>query len=78
MERSLERDAGARIAGGPGARIESRATLRQLVQRPDLTQDQLLALRQEAIAQLALVDVTPETNWVRRGDALRWDGPSSK
>jgi signal transduction histidine kinase len=63
-----------RIAGGPGARIESAATLRQLVQRPGLSQDQLLALRQEAIAQLALVDVAPDTNWVWRGDALRWDG----
>jgi len=65
-----------RIAGGPGARIGATAILRELVQRPDLTEEQILALRQEAIAQLALVDVMPATNWVVKDywTSLAWDG----
>jgi signal transduction histidine kinase len=63
-----------RIAGGPGARTENAALIRELVQRPDLNEDQLLALRQEAIAQMALVDVIPSTNWVPRRARLQWDG----
>jgi signal transduction histidine kinase len=61
-----------RIAGGPGARTESETLVRQLVRRPDLNEQQLLALRQEVIAQLSLVDVVPSTNWVP-SDGLHWD-----
>jgi signal transduction histidine kinase len=61
-----------RIAGGPGARTESETLVRQLVRRPDLNEQQLLALREEAIAQLSLVDVVPSTNWVS-SDGLHWD-----
>src|SRR5687767_11728564 len=65
-----------RIAGGPGARIGAEGILRELVHRPHLSEEQLLALRQEAIAQLALVDVTPATNWVEKDHwmPLPWDG----
>lgn len=46
-----------RIAGGPGARIRSSALVQKLVQRPGLTERQTLDLREEVIAQLALVDI---------------------
>ena len=64
-----------RIAGGPGARVQSAALIRELVDRPDLPEGQLLALRLEAIAQLALVDVEPGTNWVpgARAYEIFWD-----
>lgn len=53
-----------RIAGGPGARTQSSALLRKLVQRPGLTKTQVLDLREEAIAQMALVDILMPTNWI--------------
>ncbi|HKQ39277.1 MAG TPA: ATP-binding protein [Verrucomicrobiae bacterium] len=64
-----------RIAGGPGARVESSLAVRELVQRPDLDETQILALRQEAIAQLALVDVEVSTNWIpkERDAEFFWD-----
>lgn len=64
-----------RIAGGPGARVQSAASVRELVKRPDLNEAQTLALRQEAIAQLALVDLDLGTNWVTRDrpDSLFWN-----
>ena len=56
-----------RIAGGPGARVESAQSVRELVQSPALERDQVLALRQEAIAQLALVDVqVVSINWLEK------------
>lgn len=66
-----------RIAGGPGARTEAAAILRELVRRPDLAEEQRLALRQEAIAQLALVDVEPPAGDAPQKDHWRlreWDG----
>ena len=64
-----------RTAGGPGARVQSGALIRELVERPELTEEQLLALRLEAIAQLGLVDVEPGTNWVPgvHGYEIFWD-----
>jgi serine/threonine protein kinase/WD40 repeat protein len=64
-----------RIAGGIGARIEGSALLRELVKRPRLTEAQVLALRQEAIGQLALVDIAMPTNWVAKAEwqPLAWD-----
>ena len=52
-----------RIAGGPGARIATRRMIEELSRRPGLTEDQRLALRQEAIEQLALLDIeVPEVS----------------
>ena len=63
-----------RIAGGPGARVQSAALVRDLVGRPDLDESQMLALRQEAIAQLALVDVEIGTNWIDNdGNSFLWN-----
>ena len=64
-----------RIAGGIGARIEGSALLRELVKRPNLTEAQVLAVRQEAIGQLALVDIAMPTNWVAKAgwQPLAWD-----
>ncbi len=53
-----------RMAGGPGARVRSSAILQQLIQRPGLTETQILDLREEAIAQLALMDVVMPSKWV--------------
>jgi signal transduction histidine kinase len=63
-----------RIAGGPGARTESSAIIRDLVQRPALSQEQTLSLRTEAIAQLALPDLLPGTNSVTVRGHGPWDG----
>jgi serine/threonine protein kinase/WD40 repeat protein len=63
-----------RIAGGPGARFKSEVLLQQLVLRPNLTEPQMLALRQEAIGQLALVDIEVRTNFVATsGCFLNWN-----
>ncbi|RYD36766.1 MAG: hypothetical protein EOP86_05100, partial [Verrucomicrobiaceae bacterium] len=53
-----------RIAGGTGARLRTSAVVRKLSQRPGLTEDQLLALRAEAIAQMALIDVEMPSIWI--------------
>ncbi|MDB6136135.1 MAG: hypothetical protein JWM59_4378 [Verrucomicrobiales bacterium] len=53
-----------RIAGGTGARLRTSAVVRKLSQRPGLTEDQLLALREEAIAQMALMDVEMPSIWI--------------
>ena len=55
-----------RSAGGPGARVESSRILQKLIQRPGLSSSQVLALRQEAIAQMALVDIALPTNWISK------------
>ncbi|HKX60896.1 MAG TPA: WD40 repeat domain-containing serine/threonine protein kinase [Verrucomicrobiae bacterium] len=64
-----------RIAGGSGARVHSSALLQKLIQRPSLTETQILDLREEAIAQLALVDVAPPTHWVPNtsGKGFAWN-----
>jgi len=63
-----------RIAGGPGARLTGEALLGQLLLRPDLTEAQRLALRQEAIGQMGLVDIDVEIEFVATdGRWLRWD-----
>jgi signal transduction histidine kinase len=62
-----------RVAGGPGARMEAAAIISELVERPNLDGHQIQALRQEAIAQLALVDVTPGTNEIVRTNFVAWD-----
>ncbi len=64
-----------RIAGGPGARVQSSALLQSLIQRPGLTGQQILGLREEAIAQMALVDLVMPTNWltVPSGRPLAWN-----
>ena len=64
-----------RFAGGPGARVESAALLQELTRRSELSEIQLLALRREAIGQLALVDIAMPTNWVSKGSwhLLAWD-----
>jgi WD40 repeat protein len=59
-----------RIAGGSGARLRSRALVEKLVERPDLTDAQRLGLREEAIAQLALVDIELSTNWISKTNWL--------
>src|SRR5687767_4048221 len=53
-----------RMAGGAGARVESAALLGELVRRPDLREEQILALRRERIAQLALVDIVMAGEWI--------------
>ncbi len=66
-----------RFAGGPGARVASAALLHQLSRRTQLGQAQVLALRQEAIGQLALVDIAVPTNWISKQSLylLGWDAP---
>jgi eukaryotic-like serine/threonine-protein kinase len=61
-----------RIAGGSGARIQGSALLHQLVQRPGLTEAQILDLRKEAIAQLALVDVAMPAKWIPGREGIGW------
>jgi len=53
-----------RMAGGSGARVQSSALVQRLIQRPGLTEEQILNLREEAIAHMALVDVALPTNWI--------------
>ena len=55
-----------RTLGGAGARVQSSALLQKLIQRPGLTETQILNLREEAIAQMALVDVVMPTNWISK------------
>ena len=64
-----------RIAGGPGARLRGEALVQQLVQRSDLTESQRLALRQEAIVHLSMVDVAlGETPLARpTADSIQWN-----
>lgn len=65
-----------RYANRPGALIENRRRLRELVQRPELSEQQRLALRQEAIAQMAAMDIelpaVAVTN--RNSTGLKWNG----
>lgn len=65
-----------RMAGGPGARMQGAALVRELVQRRNLSEEQVLALRQEAIAQLALVDIEFSTNWIKEPQGLIFWNPS--
>ncbi|RYD25909.1 MAG: serine/threonine protein kinase, partial [Verrucomicrobiaceae bacterium] len=53
-----------RIAGGAGARLRTSALVHQLSRRPGLTVDQRLALREEAIAQMALMDLEMPPAWI--------------
>ena len=46
-----------RAAARPGTRLSGRAMLEELCRRPDLTEEERLALREEAIEQLALMDI---------------------
>ncbi len=55
-----------RIAGGSGARVQSAALVQKLIQGPGLTERQILNLREEAIAQLALMDIAMPTNWISK------------
>ncbi len=66
-----------RIAGGPGARSKARALIQELSVSPSLTETQRLALRTEAVAQLALVDIVPPESWVTQRVIFKqtWDKP---
>ena len=66
-----------RIAGGPGARSKDHALIQELSVSPGLTETQRLALRTEAIAQLALVDILPPESWVTQRFIFKqtWDKP---
>ncbi len=66
-----------RIAGGSGARVQSSALLQKLIQRPGLTEAQILNLREEAIAQLALVDIALPANWMTNRSDVWWTWDSS-
>lgn len=46
-----------RRAGGPDARVKSSRTVAELARMPGLSEEQRLALRNEAVAQLALADI---------------------
>lgn len=65
-----------RYANRPGALIENRRRLRGLVRRPGLTEEQRLALRQEAVAQLAAMDIElpPVAATNLNGVGLTWNG----
>jgi len=52
-----------RTAGGPGARVKSSRIVAELARAAGITETQRLALRAEAIAQLALVDVDMPADW---------------
>lgn len=64
-----------RYANRPGALIGNRRRLRELTQRPGLSEEQLLALRQEAIAQMAAMDIELPTVVAtnRNSVGLTWD-----
>jgi signal transduction histidine kinase len=64
-----------RVAGGPGARVKSSQTIADLSRHAGLTETQRLALRAEAIAQLALVDVELPAGWTTQRNRGRpfWD-----
>lgn len=64
-----------RVAGGTGARFRSSALLQELIRRPDLSENQILELRQEAISQIALADIAIPSNWTVHsgGRPLAWD-----
>ncbi len=66
-----------RIAGGPGARSKAQMLLGQLTASASLTETQRLALRAEAIAQFAMVDVIPPETWVTQQLFFpqTWDAP---
>lgn len=65
-----------RYANRPGALIENRRLLRELVQRPGLSEEQRLALRREAIAQMAAMDIElPAVAVTNHSPArLTWNG----
>lgn len=67
-----------RMVSGPGARMEAAAIVRELVRRPHLNEEQIQALRREAIAQLALVDVVAGTNELGRTNFLAWEGSMTR
>jgi signal transduction histidine kinase len=64
-----------RVAGGPGARVKSSHAIRDLSHHVGLTETQRLALRAEAIAQLALVDLELPMGWTTQRNRGRpiWD-----
>ncbi len=66
-----------RVAGGPGARSKARSLLEQLTASNTLAETQRLALRTEAIAQFAMVDVVPPEIWVSQRNQYKqtWDPP---
>lgn len=65
-----------RYANRPGALIENRRRLRELAGRPELSEEQRLALRQEAIAQMATMDIELPAVTVtnRSSTGLKWNG----
>ena len=64
-----------RVAGGPGARVKASRAITDLSRHPGLTETQRLALRAEAIAQLALVDLELPAGWTTQRNRGRpiWD-----
>ncbi len=64
-----------RYAARPGVLLENRKRLDELALRPNLTEEQRLALREEAITQLASTDIDIPSRSVtnRLGTALTWN-----
>ena len=64
-----------RVAGGPGARVKASQIIANLSRPSGLSETQLLALRAEAIAHLALIDVELPTGWTTQRNLGRpvWD-----
>jgi signal transduction histidine kinase len=64
-----------RVAGGPAARTKSSQLIADLSRQAGLSETQRLALRTEAIAQLALVDVELPSGWTtqRNRGQPTWD-----
>ena len=63
-----------RIRGGIGARVRSSALVQKLSRDPAVTEAQRLALRTEAIAQMALMDIALPDDWMipKATKALTW------
>jgi signal transduction histidine kinase len=64
-----------RVAGGPGARVKASQVIANLSRSSGLSETQLLALRTEAIAHLALIDVELPPGWNTQRNLTRpvWD-----
>lgn len=69
-----------RRTGGAGARVRSSGILQKLIHRAGLTELQTLALREEAIAQMAMMDVVMPTTWMAKSswNPLSWNASLDK